>query len=136
MNYLDNSTLPIKFVARYTDEESVCTNAVRARNLIGKRIATLFILTRGQHRGKLLQRKRTEEEKEKDRKMTETEVKLEVEIEEEKNLKTGDSRHLIILEKGWIESQKRTDGMRVKTILNRKDKTKKSWTDCLKSQRK
>ena len=38
--------------------------------------------------------------------------------------------------KGLIESQKRTDVMRVKTIQNRKNKMKKSWKDCLRSRRK
>ena len=85
VNYLDHSILPIKFVARSTEEESVSINAVRVRNLIKKRTATFFIRTRGQYRGELHQRKRTEveEEKEKGRKeLTEKEVKLEVEIEE------------------------------------------------------
>ena len=84
VNYLDNSILPIKCVARSTEKESVSINAVSVRNLIKRTTATFFIRKRGQRRGKLHQRKRTEveEEKEKVRKPTETEVKLEVEIEE------------------------------------------------------
>ena len=85
MNYLDHSILPIKFVGRSTEEESVSINAVSVRNLIEKRTAKFFNRKRGQNRGPLHQRKRTkvEEEKEKGRKeLTEKEVKLEVEIEE------------------------------------------------------
>ena len=84
VNYLDHS-IPIKFVGRSTEEESVSINAVSVSNLIEKRTATFFIRKRGQNRGPLHQRKRTkvEEEKEKGRKeLTEKEVKLEVETEE------------------------------------------------------